>query len=280
MLALATSAAFQGYLQGGLASRMTESRVGSVRMDDSWRRTYNGKPPGTTQGLWSSSGSGAATAAPALRLGKQDFSRLTLLGPVEHPGEHYKNKAPFTAKVISVKRIVGPQATGETCNIVMRTRARCPTGGPVPCDPAGENPKKPGKPNTVRLYSIASSRYGDDMTGTTTTLCVRPPMVPRAQGGRSRQEGHLLQLPVRLEGRRARAHRPFGKVMPIPKDPNVDLIMVATGTGIAPHKLHPPLRREDPVRRGAGPGFRALPRVANTDASFTMTSGSRSSRST
>ena len=65
MLALATSAAFQGYLQGGLASRMTESRVGSVRMDDSWRRTYNGKPPGTVQGVWSSSGSGAATAAPA-----------------------------------------------------------------------------------------------------------------------------------------------------------------------------------------------------------------------
>ena len=25
----------------------------------------------------------------------------------------------------------------------------------------------------VRLYSIASSRYGDDMTGQTTTLCVR-----------------------------------------------------------------------------------------------------------
>merc|ERR1711904_51504 len=36
----------------------------------------------------------------------------------------------------------------------------------------GTNPKN-GKPNSVRLYSIASSRYGDDMTGTTTTLCVR-----------------------------------------------------------------------------------------------------------
>ena len=36
----------------------------------------------------------------------------------------------------------------------------------------GTNPKN-GKPNSVRLYSIASSRYGDDMTGTTTSLCVR-----------------------------------------------------------------------------------------------------------
>lgn len=25
----------------------------------------------------------------------------------------------------------------------------------------------------MRLYSIASTRYGDDMTGTTSTLCVR-----------------------------------------------------------------------------------------------------------
>ena len=36
----------------------------------------------------------------------------------------------------------------------------------------GTNPKN-GKPNSVRLYSIASSRYGDDMAGTTTSLCVR-----------------------------------------------------------------------------------------------------------
>lgn len=36
----------------------------------------------------------------------------------------------------------------------------------------GTNPKN-GKPNSVRLYSIAASRYGDDMTGATTSLCVR-----------------------------------------------------------------------------------------------------------
>lgn len=38
--------------------------------------------------------------------------------------------------------------------------------------PPGINPKN-GKPNTVRLYSIAASRYGDDFSGKTTTLCVR-----------------------------------------------------------------------------------------------------------
>lgn len=37
----------------------------------------------------------------------------------------------------------------------------------------GENPKKPGAPNNVRLYSIASTRYGDAFDGKTASLCVR-----------------------------------------------------------------------------------------------------------
>lgn len=36
----------------------------------------------------------------------------------------------------------------------------------------GENPKKPGSPQNVRLYSIASSRYGDNFDGKTASLCV------------------------------------------------------------------------------------------------------------
>lgn len=37
----------------------------------------------------------------------------------EVPVNVYKNKAPFTGKVVSTKRIVGPKATGETCHIVI-----------------------------------------------------------------------------------------------------------------------------------------------------------------
>lgn len=37
----------------------------------------------------------------------------------------------------------------------------------------GENPKKPGNPHNVRLYSIASTRYGDYFDGRTASLCVR-----------------------------------------------------------------------------------------------------------
>lgn len=37
----------------------------------------------------------------------------------------------------------------------------------------GENPKKPGNPHNVRLYSIASTRYGDSFDGRTASFCVR-----------------------------------------------------------------------------------------------------------
>merc|ERR1719327_461402 len=84
------------------------------------------------------------------------------------------NKAPFTGKIVSTKRIVGPEATGETCDIVIDHGGNMPywEGQSYGVIPPGTNPKN-GKPNSVRLYSIAASRYGDDMSGKQTTLCVR-----------------------------------------------------------------------------------------------------------
>ena len=35
------------------------------------------------------------------------------------PVNTYKNKSPFTGKIVSTKRIVGAAATGETCHIIM-----------------------------------------------------------------------------------------------------------------------------------------------------------------
>jgi len=37
--------------------------------------------------------------------------------------------------------------------------------------PAGEDAN--GKPHKLRLYSIASTRHGDDFNGNTVSLCVR-----------------------------------------------------------------------------------------------------------
>merc|ERR1719191_2232929 len=45
------------------------------------------------------------------------------------PNNTYKPKEPFTSKVVSCKRIVGPQATGETCHIIFNHEGKTPYGG-------------------------------------------------------------------------------------------------------------------------------------------------------
>jgi hypothetical protein len=44
----------------------------------------------------------------------------------EMPLNTYSNKAPFKARIKSVERIVGANATGETCNIVIETDGKIP----------------------------------------------------------------------------------------------------------------------------------------------------------
>ena len=42
------------------------------------------------------------------------------------PLNTFNNKKPFKGKIVSVDRIVGPKATGETCHIVIETRGEIP----------------------------------------------------------------------------------------------------------------------------------------------------------
>jgi ferredoxin--NADP+ reductase len=44
----------------------------------------------------------------------------------EMPLNTFSNKKPFTGTIRSVKRIVGPNATGETCDIVIETNGDIP----------------------------------------------------------------------------------------------------------------------------------------------------------
>jgi ferredoxin--NADP+ reductase len=270
MLALTTAAVFTGYLQNAplRANRVAQSegRSLSVSMDDSWRRTYNGKPAGTPVAT-------PASAAPA-GAAKQDFLEADpYFDQSNIPVNTYKNKAPFTAKVVSVKRIVGPEATGETCDIVMSHGGKMPywEGQSYGVIPPGVNPKN-GKPNTVRLYSIASSRYGDDMTGTTTTLCVRRATYwcPELKADDPAKKGICSNfLCDSKPGQELSLTGPSGKVMLIPEsNPKADLIMVATGTGIAPYRSF--LRRLFVEKTPYGEVYQGLAwlflGVANSDA--------------
>ena len=157
------------------------------------------------------------------------------------PVNVYKNKAPFTGKVVSTKRIVGPKATGETCHIIVDHKGDFPywEGQSWGVIPPGTR-EKDGKPHSVRLYSIASSRYGDDMTGKTGSLCVRRATYwdDELKADDPAKKGICSNFLCDTQpGDDVVLTGPAGKVMLMPEeDPSTDYIMVATGTGIAPYR--------------------------------------------
>ena len=176
-------------------------------------------------------------------------------------------------KIVSVKRIVGPKATGETCDIVIDHGGNAPywEGQSFGVIPPGTNPKN-GKPNSVRLYSIAASRYGDNMEGKETTLCVRratywcPDLGAEDPAKKGVCSNYLCDA---SPGDEVKMTGPSGKVMLLPEDkPEADIITVATGTGIAPYRsFWKRLFVEDTEARANFKGtFWLFLGVANSDA--------------
>eukprot|EP01018_Ginkgo_biloba_P040219 Gb_24740 [translate_table: standard] len=185
----------------------------------------------------------------------------------------YRPKEPYTATIVSVESIVGPKAPGETCHIVIDHGGNLPywEGQSYGVIPPGENPRKPGTPHTVRLYSIASSRYGDSFDGKTTSLCVRRAVYYDPETGKEDPSKNGVcsnYLCDSKPGDKVQITGPSGKVMLLPEDDlNATHIMVATGTGIAPYRGY--LRRmfmEDiPSFKFKGLAWLFLG-VANTDS--------------
>jgi len=184
-----------------------------------------------------------------------------------------KAKAPHVGKVVSNKRIVGPKATGETCHVIIDHNGELPywegQSFGVIADGARE---KDGKPHSVRLYSIAASRYGDDMSGKTTALCVRRATYwcPELEADDPAKKGICSNFICdAAPGDSMKLTGPSGKVMLLPEDkPETDIIMVATGTGIAPYRSF--IRRLFVEETPAAAAYKGLAwlflGVANSDA--------------
>jgi ferredoxin--NADP+ reductase len=167
---------------------------------------------------------------------------------------------------------VGPKAPGETCHIVIEHGGDVPywEGQSYGIIPPGENPKKPGTPNSVRLYSIASTRYGDDFDGKTASLCVRRAVYWDPETGKEdpAKKGICSNfLCDSKPGDKVQITGPSGKILLLPEeDTKATHIMVATGTGIAPYRAY--LRRmfmEDTSFKFNGLAWLFMG-VANTDS--------------
>eukprot|EP00903_Cladosiphon_okamuranus_P007149 g6942.t1 len=158
----------------------------------------------------------------------------------ELPNHTFKAKAPYIGTIETVEKLVQPGASGEVFHVKLRHDGNMPywEGQSLGVTPPGVDAN--GKPHKVRLYSIASTRYGDDGDGRTVSLCVRRATVIDPATGKEdpTKEGVCSNFLCRASpGQEVTLTGPSGKIMLLPEqDPSADVIMVGTGTGIAPYR--------------------------------------------
>jgi ferredoxin--NADP+ reductase len=156
------------------------------------------------------------------------------------PTNFAKPTAPVSATVLGRTRLITPDAPGDIQHILLQLPEgfHYVEGQSLSVIPDGIDAKT-GKPHKPRLYSIASTRYGDLVDGRTVSLCVRraeyvDPVTGQVDPSKAgvcsnflcnSQPGQIIQVAG-----------PVGKTMLLPEDSSKDIIMVATGTGIAPFR--------------------------------------------
>lgn len=155
------------------------------------------------------------------------------------PVNIYRPKTPFVGKCIENYELVEEGGSGTVRHItfdISEGDLRYLEGQSIGIIPPGIDEKR-GKPHKLRLYSIASSRHGDLEDNKTVSLCVRqleyndPETGEKVQGVCST---YLCNLPVGDD--QVQITGPVGKEMLLPDDEEATIIMLATGTGIAPFR--------------------------------------------
>ena len=90
----------------------------------------------------------------------------------------------------------------------------------------------------MRLYSIASTQHGDKLDDQTVSLCVRQLEYKHPESGETVYgvcSTYLCNLDV---GADVKITGPVGKEMLLPPDEDANIIMMGTGTGIAPFRAY------------------------------------------
>ncbi|MEB3169490.1 MAG: phycobilisome linker polypeptide [Synechococcaceae cyanobacterium] len=188
------------------------------------------------------------------------------------PVNLYKPKTPFIGTVTGNYSLLAEGPIGRVNHITFDLSGGDPQlhyveGQSIGIIPDGEDAN--GKPHKLRLYSIASTRHGDNLEGSTVSLCVR--QLQYEKDGET-INGVCSTFLCDIEpGAKVKITGPVGKEMLLPADEEANVIMLATGTGIAPMRAY--LRRMfEPGERAKNPQyqfrgkawlFMGVPKTAN-----------------
>ncbi len=192
----------------------------------------------------------AATSTPAA---------VAAPAPKKHadvPVNTYRPNSPLKAKCVSNDSLLATGGIGVVQHVKFDLSGSDLTyyeGQSIGIIPPGKDKK--GKPNKLRLYSIASTRHGDDVDDKSISLCVRQLEYQNEKGETVLGTCSTFLTGLKL-GDEVQITGPTGKEMLLPEDPESNVIMMATGTGIAPFRAY--LWRM----------FKEKERAANTDYSF------------
>ncbi|NET00648.1 MAG: ferredoxin-NADP reductase [Sphaerospermopsis sp. SIO1G2] len=155
------------------------------------------------------------------------------------PVNIYRPNAPFIGKVISNEPLVEEGGIGIVQHIKFDLTGgdlKYIEGQSIGIIPPGLDKK--GKPEKLRLYSIASTRHGDDLNDKTVSLCVRQLEYKHPESGETVYGVCSTYLTQIKPGDEVKITGPVGKEMLLPEDPDANVIMLATGTGIAPMRTY------------------------------------------
>ncbi|KAF3886290.1 MULTISPECIES: ferredoxin--NADP reductase [Nostocales] len=155
------------------------------------------------------------------------------------PVNIYRPNAPYIGKVISNEPLVKEGGIGLVQHIkfdISGGDLRYIEGQSIGIIPPGVD--KNGKPEKLRLYSIASTRHGDDVDDKTVSLCVRQLEYKHPETGETVYGVCSTYLCNIKPGDDVKITGPVGKEMLLPADNDANVIMMATGTGIAPMRAY------------------------------------------
>ena len=150
----------------------------------------------------------------------------------------YRPNTPLTAKVVSNEFLVAEGGVGIVQHLkfdISGSELTYLEGQSIGIIPPGLDAK--GKPNKLRLYSIASTRHGDDVDDKSVSLCVRE-LDYKNDAGETIKGVCSTYLCALKPGDEVQITGPTGKEMLLPADEEANVIMFATGTGIAPMRAY------------------------------------------